>query len=196
MVFGLKYREYKILYNLYCIEMKILVIGYSGSGKSTVSKTIADAYNLPLLYLDCVHFLPKWEKRDAIEEKKIVSDFMTNNDKWVIDGNYFDVLFEERLKEADKIVLLDFGRLTCLYRAYKRSIEYKDKERESMNPECDEIMDAAFIKHILIDRKDERKIYKDIINKYENKMVIIDSQKKLDRLYSDIRGGYASISDY
>lgn len=30
--------------------MKIQIIGYSGSGKSTLAKTLANHYNLPLLY--------------------------------------------------------------------------------------------------------------------------------------------------
>lgn len=175
--------------------MKILVIGYSGSGKSTVSKTISESYGLPLLYLDCVHFLPQWQKRDSKEEMNIVEDFLDNNKDWVIDGNYFDVLFERRLQEANKIVLLDFNRMICLFRAYKRSIEYKNKKRESINPDCDEVMDIAFIKHILFDRKNEKIVYDKLIKKYEEKMIIIDSQKKLDKLYSNIRGGYESISD-
>lgn len=161
--------------------MKIVVIGYAGSGKSTISKRIAQKYNLPLLYLDCVHFLPNWQKRDLKEEREIVCQFINENENWIIDGNYFDVLFDERLEKADKIVVFKFGRLSCLYRAYKRSIEYRDKPRESMNNECEEIMDIDFIKHILFDRGAEKTVYENVINKYSNKVIVINNQKELDK---------------
>lgn len=166
--------------------MKIVVIGYSGSGKSTIAKNIADKYNLALLYLDCVHFLPNWNKRSLDEEKQIVSDFLNNNENWVIDGNYFDVLFNERLEDADKILLFNFGRLMCLYRACKRSIMYKNKTRESINPECEEVIDLAFIKHILYDRKDEEKVYQEVINKYKDKTIVVSNQKELDSLKKEL----------
>lgn len=166
--------------------MKIVVIGYAGSGKSTISKSISQAYDVPLLYLDCVHFLPNWEKRKLEEEIEIVENFFNENDNWIIDGNYFNVLFEERLEKADKIVLFNFGRLSCLYRAYKRSIEYRGKPRESINPECDEIMDFDFIKHILFDRKKEKEVYDRVAKTYVDKISIISNQKELDSLYNEL----------
>ena len=66
---------------------KIMVIGFSGSGKSTISKMISDILNIPVLYLDKVHWLPNWIENDAKTECKIVSNFLKDNDSWVIDGN-------------------------------------------------------------------------------------------------------------
>lgn len=167
--------------------MKIIVIGYAGSGKSTLSKSIAENYDLALLYLDVVHFLPNWEKRSLNEEQAIVKDFLDKNKDWIIDGNYFEVFFNERLEQADKIILFNFGRLACLFRACKRSFKYRNKTRESMNPECDEVIDMAFIKHILFDRKDETKVYKEVVNKYKDKIVIVNNQKELDNLHKQIK---------
>ena len=166
--------------------MKIAVIGYSGSGKSTLSKFIADKYNLPLLYLDCVHFLPYWNRRSIEDEKEIVSKFLDDNKNWIIDGDYFDVYFEERLRQADKIILLTFNRFSCLYRAYKRSVEYKNKERESMCPQCEEVIDFPFIKHILFDRKNDTKKYNEVYKKYQTKIIVINNQKELDKIYENL----------
>ena len=44
--------------------MKIAIIGYSGSGKSTMAKRISERFGLPVLYLDTVHGLPGWEERE------------------------------------------------------------------------------------------------------------------------------------
>ena len=67
--------------------MKIAVMGYSGSGKSTLTKQLAAHYGIPLLYLDAVNFKENWQLRDREECRKIVADFM-QNENWVIDGNY------------------------------------------------------------------------------------------------------------
>ena len=68
--------------------MKICIIGYSGSGKSTLAKRLGSFYNIPILHLDSVNFLPGWEVRDTNEMNSIVDDFLTSNESWVIDGNY------------------------------------------------------------------------------------------------------------
>lgn len=44
--------------------MKIAVIGYSGSGKSTLAGVLGERYDIPVLHLDRVHFLPDWQERE------------------------------------------------------------------------------------------------------------------------------------
>ena len=56
--------------------MKYLVMGHSGSGKSSLTKFISEIKHIPLLYLDCVHFISDWKARDDEEARKIVKDFM------------------------------------------------------------------------------------------------------------------------
>jgi len=95
--------------------MKVAIIGYSGSGKSTLAAKLVDIYNCPVLYLDRVHFKENWIERDDETAKLMVKEFMDKNDSWVIDGNYTNLLREQRLKEADMIVFMCFSRLTCIY---------------------------------------------------------------------------------
>ena len=94
--------------------MKAAIIGYSGSGKSTLAAKLGDIYNCPVLYLDRIHFKENWIERDDETAKLIVKEFMDNNDSWVIDGNYSNLLREQRLRESDMIVFMCFSRLTCL----------------------------------------------------------------------------------
>ena len=49
--------------------MKILVLGFSGSGKSTLARNLSNHYNLPLLHIDSIHFLPNWIIRDKNDDQ-------------------------------------------------------------------------------------------------------------------------------
>lgn len=51
--------------------MKIMVTGYSGSGKSTICRKLQDRYQLPALHLDAVQFLPGWKVRAKAGQQRI-----------------------------------------------------------------------------------------------------------------------------
>ncbi len=99
--------------------MKISIIGYSASGKSTLAQDISQTYNLPLLHLDQVNLTENWQERDLDEAINIVENFMKRDD-WVIDGNYDKLKKTERLALSDIIIFLNFNRFNCLARAIKR----------------------------------------------------------------------------
>ena len=163
--------------------MKYLVMGHSGSGKSSLAKLISDSYNIPLMYLDCVHFSSNWNSRSDEEAISMLNKFMNDNDSWVVDGNYFRFILEERLQKADKVVILLFNRFSCLVRAYKRYFKYKGKIRESIAPGCYETMDLEFIKWILFEGRTKKrmKVFNEIINNNKDKVVVIRNQKELDK---------------
>ena len=68
--------------------MKIVVNGYSGSGKSTLARRLGKLYQIPVLHLDTVHWLPGWEEKEEEQERSEVRAFMDRNASWVIDGDY------------------------------------------------------------------------------------------------------------
>ena len=101
--------------------MKIMVTGYSGSGKSTICRRLQDRYQLPALHLDAVQFLPGWKVRAKAGQQRIVQTFLNEHpDGWVIDGNYKALSYERRCEEADVIIQMLFGRLDCLSRCLRR----------------------------------------------------------------------------
>lgn len=96
--------------------MKIAIIGFSGSGKSTLANFLADNYQLPILHLDSVHWLPNWQERTLEDEIYIVNNFLDNNKKWVIEGNYQKVCFDKRIEQADKIIIMTLPAWQCYVR--------------------------------------------------------------------------------
>lgn len=164
--------------------MKLIVMGYSGSGKSTLTKQLASTYCLPALYLDQVHFESDWKERDQTAALKIVQSVMQQED-WIIDGNYRQFYYDERLVQADHIYLLLFSRFQCLLRVIKRTIKYHGNVRPDMAEDCPERFDIAFIWWILYEgrTRSRRKAFQKIATMYPNKVSVVKSQKQLDKIY-------------
>ena len=161
--------------------MKIAILGYSGSGKSTLAGQLGQRYQIPVLYLDTVQFVAGWKERDRTQALEMVDRFM-QQENWVIDGNYTAFRQQERLEQADHIVILSFARLPCLWRAYKRLRTYRHTTRESMAPGCEEKMDAAFVWWLLYGgrKKERRARFAAIRRRYPEKCVVLKNQKQLD----------------
>lgn len=170
--------------------MKIAILGHSGSGKSTLAKALAQHYNIPVLYLDTVQFLPGWQMRERAEAKRLVAEFMQNDD-WVIDGNYQSLLQKERLQAADWVVLLQFNRFLCFWRAYRRYLKNCNVSRESMADGCTEKFDREFAWWILHKGRNKkyRRHYKQVSETYKHKLVRIKNQKQLDAFLNGQTGG-------
>lgn len=171
--------------------MKIAIIGHSGGGKSTLARFLAQTYQLPLLHLDQLYFLPNWQARP---EKEVIRDlraFLDRENDWVIDGIYSKFLFYERLEKADTIIFLDFPRWISFYRILKRYWTYHGKIRPSAPKGCEEKIDWAFIKFALIHsrRKERIQLFQSICHQYKDKIRIIRNQRELDNFYKEVRRG-------
>lgn len=157
--------------------MKIAVIGYSASGKSTLAARLGEMTGCPVLFLDKVQFLPGWQERDRAEARGMVEDFLNENRErgWVIDGNYTNFHQERRMAEADLIFFMDFPRRICLPQALYRNWKYKGRARESIAEGCDEKMDLEFLLWILRDgrSRERRQQFRDLMERHPRKVVVL-----------------------
>ena len=126
--------------------MKIQIIGYSGAGKSTLAEQLAKHYKINHLYMDSVQFYGDFKSRSIEEQNALVRDFLSKNDNWVIDGNYYSVA-PERYNLCDEIYFLDYPRLFCLKEALKRYFKNRNQFRESLG--CVENFDFSFFMWII-----------------------------------------------
>ena len=165
--------------------MKIVIIGYSGSGKSTLAKTLSAHYNIPVLHLDSVHFKPGWVERDDNEANEIVRKFINDNESWVIDGNYRN-LVPERFELADQIIFLNYNRFTCLKGVIKRYIDNKGKSRSDMTVGCDEKLDFTFLWWVFAKGRNKARRNRLIgyTKKYNNSL-IFKNRKQLFNYYDE-----------
>lgn len=165
-----------------CEKMKIAIIGYSGAGKSTLAHKLGSVYHCEVLHLDSIHFASDWAERTDQEMAADVGQFLTK-DNWIIDGNYSSILYQQRMEEADQIILLDFNRLHCLLRAFKRYQTFKGKVRPDMADGCFEKFDWEFVRWILWEgrSKKAKRRYQSIAARYPHKTIVLKNQAQLDK---------------
>jgi adenylate kinase family enzyme len=100
---------------------RIHVVGTSGSGKTTVARTLATALAVPHVELDALHFTENWvERRDPHMLADVTE--LAAQPGWVVDGNYGRVGVRDVLwPRADTIVWLDLPRATVMWQMITRT---------------------------------------------------------------------------
>lgn len=119
--------------------MRVLIIGNSGSGKSTVARTLAAGHGLVHLDLDTL----VWETgkiavaRPVDEAVADLLDFLNSHDNWVVEGCYGDFA-EVALPFCSEFVFMNPGKDVCVAHNWQRPWEphkYASKEKQdSMLP--------------------------------------------------------------
>lgn len=122
---------------------RILVIGSGGAGKSTLARQLGGRLGLPVVHLDALHWKPGWIEPSKSDWAATV-DMAVARDAWVMDGNFSGSL-ERRLAACDAVVFLDLPRTTCVWRAIKRVLRYRNETRPDMAPGCPERFDLKFL---------------------------------------------------
>jgi len=103
--------------------VRIAVIGSTGSGKTTLGKSLAHQLTVPFIELDALHWDPGWTPLTMTDPLEFVRrvDAATAAPAWVSDGNYKFVrhLVWER---ATHIVWLDYERRLIMARVIRRTL--------------------------------------------------------------------------
>ncbi len=161
--------------------MKTAVLGYAGSGKTYLSDIISEKKNIPVLHLDEIKWDKEWKPIDDSTVLPQVAEFMANED-WIIDGYYKYPLYDERLEQADLIILLLLPRLTCFYRVIKRT-----KSRRQNGYKND--LNWWFVKFTLFGcrNKERRQTYAEISEKYKSKTVVLKTERQVDEFIKKYR---------
>ena len=166
-----------------------MLLGPSGTGKTTWCRNIGEKLDLKILHLDSVYWKRDWQNIDKEEFDVWMRTFLTKHDKWVIDGNYSNNKhFKYRLDLADTIIFLDFGTNTALKGIHERAEKYKHQVRSDMAEGCVEGIDQVFLKYVASYYKFRAKYLKAIIGQYKNKktVLIFKNRKELYDWYNSL----------
>ena len=161
---------------------KVVILGASGTGKTTTCRILGEKLNLKILHLDSVYWKKDWNNINKRDFDIYMKRFLLENKYWAIDGNYSNNKhFTYRLEACDTIIYLDFGIQVSLHGIHERAHRYKHIHRADMAEGCIEGIDQEFLQYVAFYRK-KNMLLKAIVKKYENKkrVLIFKSREELN----------------
>jgi adenylate kinase family enzyme len=125
---------------------RVLVIGCSGTGKSTFARKLGGLTSLPVVHIDQLFWQPNWITTPQELYLARLDEAIAGN-RWIIDGNNPSTL-DRRIPRADTIVWLHRARAMCYWRIARRVIGSYGQVRPDMAPGCPERFDWEFMRYI------------------------------------------------
>lgn len=145
---------------------RIVVLGCSGSGKSTFARSLHERSGLPLIHLDNI-----WWRADRthISREEFDGELKTllAGDRWIIDGDYSRT-YETRIRACDTIIFLDYDEDECM----RGIVERVGKNREDI-PWTEDRLDPELVALVRNYRRDNRPVVYALIEKYPRKRTLI-----------------------
>ena len=122
---------------------RIVILGCSGSGKSTFARALGAALNRPVTHLDGLYWKPGWVETPRPEFRALQQE-LVQAETWIMDGNYSATL-DVRLEFADTILYFDLPRWFCLWSVIRRVVTTYGRSRPDMGDGCPEKFDLEFL---------------------------------------------------
>ena len=124
---------------------RVLVIGRSGGGKTTLARALAERLGVPWISLDRRYWRPGWVETPLAEWTAMQPELVAG-EAWVIDGTYHRTL-PLRLPRADTVIWIDLPRWLCMARLLWRMVSTCGRVRDDMGPGCPERFDREFLRY-------------------------------------------------
>ena len=120
---------------------RVVIIGPSCSGKTTMARRVAAILQAPHIELDAIHWLPGWQERENDEFRELTQEAVAA-DRWVVDGNYAmvrDIVWPR----ATTVVWLNYSFPVVLWRAFRRTL-IRSVSRQTIFSENKETIRRSF----------------------------------------------------
>ena len=125
---------------------RIVILGRSGNGKSTLARRLGTEFDLPVVHLDALFWQPGWVGSDRESFRARLADALSG-DRWITDGNFSNT-FDLRLPRADLVIWMEVPRLVSIRRVLGRVWHHYGRSRPDLAPGCPERLDWDFLRYI------------------------------------------------
>ena len=98
---------------------RVVVVGTSCSGKTTLARHLAQVLGSPHVELDGIHWMSCWRERPVDEVRRLAGEAAAA-DRWVMDGNY-RIVRDIVWGRATTVVWLNYPFRVVLWRAMSRT---------------------------------------------------------------------------
>lgn len=170
---------------------RVLVIGCSGTGKSTLAQAIASLRGLAYVSMDRdIFWLPGWQLRPRADSIALIEQAVAGP-RWVMDGNSPGTL-PLRLPRADIVIWRRPPRHIALRGVVSRWLRYRGRSRPEMAPGCPERLDWKFLRYIWTFERNEAPQFRDMLERHGGNVPVVtlisyrDGEELLSRLRSKI----------
>ena len=99
---------------------RIMVLGSSCAGKTTLACMLAEALKLKQIDLDDLRFLPKWQERTEEDFRGQIRTAIQDTENWVISGS-FSSSWDITMPLATHVIFIDLPLSTLLRRLFFRT---------------------------------------------------------------------------
>ena len=110
---------------------RIVVVGCTGSGKTTLARSLAGLLDVPHVELDALNWEPNWTAAQTDVFRQRVRDALTG-DAWVVEGNYRAVR-DLVWPRAELLVWLDPPYRVAWWRLLRRTLRRVFRREELWN---------------------------------------------------------------
>jgi adenylate kinase family enzyme len=109
----------KLAVEAFVVMDRIVLVGNSGAGKTSMARILAERLGLRHSELDAIFHQPGWTALDEVDFRARVSA-LVDEPRWVIDGNY-ETVRGITWARADTVIWLDLPRWLVMRRIVWRS---------------------------------------------------------------------------
>ena len=160
------------------IGTKIMITGCCGSGKSTLSRKLADRTGLPLFHLDMIWWRPDESHIPREDFDRILAE-LTAGERWIIEGDYSRT-YEVRIRAADTVIFLDYPEAVCM-----DGIRARVGQPRPDMPWKESTLDPELVALVQNYCRDNRPALLALLQKYPEKQTLIfPSRQEADRWLS------------
>jgi adenylate kinase family enzyme len=176
--------------NTFSHKMKrIIIVGSGGSGKSTLAHQLGELLHLNVIHLDALFWKPGWVRVSNDEQQRILADAI-ERDEWIIDGDHVRTQ-GYRFAAADTIIFLNFPRTTCLWRVFKRRLQYRGTNRLGLARGCPKRLNWTLLKWVWRYPVDVRPQVVSNIQKHSHgrKVIVLRSPAQVENFINTLKQG-------